>query len=158
MRTTKERKANAYGLDWTNLDLSGQDGKLHLLDGWTFDTFMLEAGNNCRELTREAIAAEFETLLRMKVDEARDVFRANLGEIERQLLADACDPVAEPLPAEDDMGEPYRPGTLRRFPCSLDNPRGSAVIVGPLGYAKMRELNREAGERTPKWEEGELYG
>ncbi len=71
-----------YGTNWQNIDMnSAYETSLELVDGLTFDTLLLEIGCNCREINEKTVTEQFEADLECIVNNARDIFKANLKNI-----------------------------------------------------------------------------
>lgn len=78
----------AYGIDWSNVDLKDAfQSSRNLIEGLTFDTLLLEINCNLREINAATVTAQFETDLRSRIDEAREIFRDNLNNIVRHANA-----------------------------------------------------------------------
>ena len=74
-----------YGTDWQNIDMnSAYETSLELVDGLTFDTLLLEIGCNCKEINERTVTEQFEADLQCIVDNAKDIFKANLENIIRK--------------------------------------------------------------------------
>jgi hypothetical protein len=75
-------------MDWTNVNLKDSyERSQNLIDGYSFDTLLLEISTNLTEITAETITAYFNQQIRLKVEEAKTVFKDNLNNI----LADAIE-------------------------------------------------------------------
>ena len=75
----------SYGIDWGNVDLnSGWERSRNLIDNLTFDDLLLEIRCNLPEINAATVTAQFEEDLRTRIDEAREIFRANLENIVAQ--------------------------------------------------------------------------
>ena len=69
-------------IDWNNIDLTdGYEQNLNLIDSLTFEELLTAINCNLPDITAETVQAQFETILRKTVREARGVFAANLGNI-----------------------------------------------------------------------------
>lgn len=80
-----QNTAGAFGIDWNNIDLeSGYERSRNLIENLTFDALMTEISCNLPEINADTVTAQFETDLRSRVDEAREIFRANLENIVAQ--------------------------------------------------------------------------
>lgn len=72
----------SYGIDWNNIDLSDSfESSCNLIENLSFDSLLLEINCNLREINAETVTAQFELDLRSRVQEAREIFRANLANI-----------------------------------------------------------------------------
>ena len=60
------------------VDLSTFD---NILDGMTFDELIQTTHCNCRNITPEAIKKEFQTILRLRLEDAYDLLERNIDEI-----------------------------------------------------------------------------
>lgn len=68
-------------MNWKNIDLhSNYERNLNLLENYTFETFLLEIYTNIREedLNETELKKHFETELKNKVREAKEIFESNL--------------------------------------------------------------------------------
>lgn len=66
--------------DWNNIDLACES-HLSLVDGLTFEELLTAINCNLPDITAETAQAQFETILRKTVRDAREIFAANLGNI-----------------------------------------------------------------------------
>ncbi len=74
-------------MDWTNVDLdSAYESSQDILDGYSFDTLLLEASCNLKEINEQTIREQFHKSLASKVNSAKDVFEANLKNIVAKAL------------------------------------------------------------------------
>lgn len=72
-------------MDWNNIDLDSQyEREQEILDGYDFETLLLEIGCNLKEINKETVREHFEQELRSKVRSAKKVFNANLDSIVRK--------------------------------------------------------------------------
>lgn len=72
----------AYGIDWNNVDLSDTyESSRNIIENLTFDALLLEISCNLREINAETVREQFETDLRSRIDESREIFRMNLENI-----------------------------------------------------------------------------
>lgn len=72
-----------------NIDLnSPSERNASILDAYTFDTFLLEISTNIKtsDLTEANIKKEFEERLKMRIEEAKDIFKYNLTNITKQAI------------------------------------------------------------------------
>lgn len=65
-------------IDWKNINLDGWEVSLSLIEGLTFSQFILELDCNCPVVDEAAVLAQFEDDLQNKIEDAREVLRANL--------------------------------------------------------------------------------
>lgn len=80
-----QNTAVSYGTDWDNVDLTnGLERDRNLIEKLTFDDLLLEIGCNLPEINADTVTAQFEEDLRTRIDEAREIFRANLENIVAQ--------------------------------------------------------------------------
>lgn len=69
-------------MNWNNMDLSDSyERDQNLIEPLTFSTLLLEVGCNCRDIEEATVKAQFEEDLQSRIDEAREVFKANLQNI-----------------------------------------------------------------------------
>lgn len=82
-------KLKIHAMNWKNVNLTDPyERDQNLLDGYSFDTLLLEISCNVREITPETVRAQFEESLKSKVNCARDVFNANLDNITAQAITE----------------------------------------------------------------------
>ena len=140
---------------WERIDLSRPlEQDRQILDDYTFAGLLLELYCNIpdEKLTPEGIREHFEQALLDKMQDAREVFAANLSEIYAAALADRAD-VQEP---EDDMGEHYLPSHPDALRVIVGD-AGQRTTVGAAGYLKMRREALDRGEDLAPWTELERY-
>ena len=68
-------------IDWKNINLDGWEVSLSLIEGLTFSQFILELDCNCPVVDEVAVLAQFEEDLQNKIEDAREVLKANLSSI-----------------------------------------------------------------------------
>jgi hypothetical protein len=69
-------------MDWKNVDLnSPYERNQEILDGYSFETLLLEIHTNLRVINEQTVRAQFELELKSKIDSAREIFEANLANI-----------------------------------------------------------------------------
>lgn len=74
-------------MDWSNVDLNSPSERAsNLIDGKTFDIFLLEVSCNINEPTPEAITQHFNETIEGIVREAKEVFKDNLDAIVKDVL------------------------------------------------------------------------
>lgn len=85
MKTVKNPPAvGTYGIDWNNVNLnSAFESSRNLIENLTFETLLLEINCNLPTINAATVAAQFETDIQSRVDEAREIFAANLANIVR---------------------------------------------------------------------------
>ena len=71
---------SAYGVDWNNVDLEN-NAELKLVEPLTFATLLLEINCNLPAIDSASVTKQFETDLESRIDEAREIFAANLKNI-----------------------------------------------------------------------------
>ncbi len=68
--------------DWNNIDLNSSfEADLNIIDPLSFSTLLLEVNCNVRVIDEKSVTDQFETDLQNRVEEAREIFRANLANI-----------------------------------------------------------------------------
>ncbi len=74
-------------MDWNNVDLkSGYERSQNILDGYDFDTLLLEIACNVREINKESVKAQVMESLANNIRSAKEVFEANLDNITEQAI------------------------------------------------------------------------
>ena len=74
-------------MDWKNVDLnSPYERGQNILDGYSFNTLLLEIACNIPEITRKEVVKQFEYELNNKISCARDVFYSNLNNIVKKAI------------------------------------------------------------------------
>lgn len=74
----------SYGIDWNNIDLDSPfESSRNLIENLTFDSLLLEINCNLRDINHTTVTAQFETDLKSRIQEARDIFKSNLTNIVR---------------------------------------------------------------------------
>ena len=70
------------GIDWENINLKSPfERSLNLITPLTFETLLLEVGCNIPEITKGAIIMQFKEDVSNRVEEAWEIFGANLDAI-----------------------------------------------------------------------------
>ena len=70
------------GIDWENINLKRPfERSLNLITPLTFETLLLEVGCNIPEITKGAIIMQFKEDVSNRVEEAWEIFGANLDAI-----------------------------------------------------------------------------
>jgi len=71
-----------YGINRENVDLSDSYNRnQNIIDPLSFKTLLFEIHSNIKEVTPEAIRAQFEADLQNRITSAREVFENNLNNI-----------------------------------------------------------------------------
>ena len=66
-------------MNWNKVDLkSSYERSQNFLDGYSFETLLLEVHCNLKEITKETVLAQFEECLKIKVQSAREIVNANI--------------------------------------------------------------------------------
>lgn len=74
-------------MNWNNVDLdSPSEAGANLIDPLTFDGLLLEIDCNLRVINRDSVRHQFELDCKQRMDEAYDVFEANLNNIVNKAL------------------------------------------------------------------------
>jgi len=84
MTTTTE---NAYGVNWSNIDLDSHEAEYSIIDDYTFADLLLEVNCNLRTINELTIMRQFEEALQNRITSAREVMRENLANITRHAQA-----------------------------------------------------------------------
>ncbi len=72
-------------MDWNNVDLKSDYERNHdFLNGYSFETLLLEIACNLREINKETVRKQFETELQNRIREANEIFEANLTNIVKE--------------------------------------------------------------------------
>lgn len=80
-------------MDWNDVDLTdGYERSQNILDGYDFDTLLLEISCNIRDINKETIKQQFNESLNSKIQSAKDVFNANLDNILNEALKERAKP------------------------------------------------------------------
>jgi len=83
----------SYGIDWNNVDLNDSfESSRNLIENLTFGDLLLEIGCNIRDINTTTVTAQFEHDLQSRVREAREIFKANLGNIVSHAQKDRNNP------------------------------------------------------------------
>ena len=85
---------NDYTIDWENVNLKSDYQKsLNILEPYNFEILLLELYTNIpnHKMTKEEITKHFNLVLNAKVNEAKEIFEANLQNILKQAIADKED-------------------------------------------------------------------
>ena len=73
---------NASGIDWSNIDLnSNYQRSLEIIDGYDFETLLLEINCNIRDINPVTVMIQFEEILQMRIRSARETMEDNLNNI-----------------------------------------------------------------------------
>ena len=74
-------------MDWNNVDLDSRyERDQNILDGYSFDTLLLEISCNVREITKETVKKQFVISLNSKIQSAREIFNNNLDNIVKKAM------------------------------------------------------------------------
>jgi hypothetical protein len=76
-------------MNWNNVNLKdAYERDQNILDGHSFDILLLEIATNIKntEINEATITAHFEDQLTIRIQSARDVFRANLQNILKEAV------------------------------------------------------------------------
>jgi len=69
-------------MDYLNIDLSSvSEREQEILEGYSFDTLLLEINCNLTEINETTVRAQFELSLKSNITTAREIFNANLKNI-----------------------------------------------------------------------------
>lgn len=80
MKTKKQ--TYGVGKDWANIDLnSASESASNILDGYSFDTLLLEIHCNLREINTQTVKAQAMESLRSKYNTAIEILNDNLENI-----------------------------------------------------------------------------
>ena len=79
-------------MDWNNVDLKSSEVEAAIIDGYSFETLLLEIHCNLREINRETVTAQFNESLKSKIVSAKEVFAANLDNIVKIALEERNQP------------------------------------------------------------------
>ena len=72
-------------MDWKNVNLKdGYEREQDMLNGYSFDTLLLEIQCNLKEINKKTVEEQFLTVLRYKIDDAKEVFYNNIDNIVTQ--------------------------------------------------------------------------
>lgn len=75
-------------MNWNNVDLkSDYERNQDFLDGYSFETLLLEISCNLREINKETVLKQFEIELQNRIRMAREIINSNLDNI----LSDAIE-------------------------------------------------------------------
>ena len=71
-----------YSTDWANINLDSPCQRdLNLIDGLSFESFLLEVHCNLPEINEETVTAQFNEDINRIVESAKEVFKDNLQNI-----------------------------------------------------------------------------
>ena len=76
-------------MNWNNVNLKdAYERDQNIFDGYSFDILLLEISTNIKntEIKEATITAHFEKELKIQIQSAREVFRANLQNILKEAL------------------------------------------------------------------------
>ena len=73
---------NAYGIDWSDIDLdSGYERDLPMLDNYTFENLLLEVNCNIPNINEDSVRKQFNESLESKITSCKEIFEDNLENI-----------------------------------------------------------------------------
>ena len=74
-------------IDWENVNLnSPYERDQNILDGYSFDTLLLEISCNVRDINRQTVIYQFEHSMKNKIQSAKEVFNNNLDNIVKKAI------------------------------------------------------------------------
>jgi len=74
-------------MDWNNIDLNSSfERSQDILDGYSFETLLLEISCNIKVITKDSIKQQFNESLASKIESSKSVFNANLDNILKEAL------------------------------------------------------------------------
>lgn len=74
-------------MNWSNIDLnSSYEASQDILDGYSFETLLLEIHCNLKVINKETVKQHFENELKMKIQSARDIFEANIENVVKKAI------------------------------------------------------------------------
>lgn len=74
-------------MNWNNIDLnSPYESSQDILDGYDFNTLLLEVECNCKEITPETVRAQAMESIKIKYKTAIEILEANLQNITAHAL------------------------------------------------------------------------
>ena len=72
-------------MNWKNVDLTdGYEREQDFLDGYSFDTLLLEIQCNLKVINRKTVEEQFLEVLQYKIDDAKEIFYNNIDNIVAQ--------------------------------------------------------------------------
>lgn len=72
-------------MDWKNVNLKdGYERDQNILDGYSFETLLLEINCNLKEINRKTVEEQFLESLRFNIESAKEVFYNNIENIVTQ--------------------------------------------------------------------------
>lgn len=71
-------------MNWNNVDLKSHEVESQILDGYSFETLLLEINCNVKEINRETVQAQFNESLKAAISSAKEVFNSNLDNIVKE--------------------------------------------------------------------------
>lgn len=79
-------------MNWRNVNLKdGYEREQDFLDGYSFDTLLLEIQCNLKEINRKTVEEHFLEVLRYKIDDAKEIFYNNIDNIVLQAKEEGRD-------------------------------------------------------------------
>lgn len=74
-------------MNWNNVNLkSNYERSQNILDPYNFDTLLLEISCNINDINEHTVTAQFNEVLRIKIESAKDIFKSNLKNIVKEAL------------------------------------------------------------------------
>ena len=72
-------------MNWKNVNLKdGYERERDFLDGYSFDTLLLEIQCNLKEINRKTVEEQFLEVLNSRIDDAKEIFYNNIDNIVAQ--------------------------------------------------------------------------
>lgn len=69
-------------MDWENVNLKdGYERERDILDGYSFDTLLLEIQCNLKEINKKTVEKQFLEALRFNIESAKEIFYNNIDNI-----------------------------------------------------------------------------
>lgn len=90
MKTQLNQPAiGSYGIDWNNIDLNDSfEADKNLIENLTFSALVLEINCNLPVINAATVRKQFQEDLSSRIQEAREIFEANLENIVRHAQAE----------------------------------------------------------------------
>jgi len=74
-------------MNWKNIDLKDNyERSQNMLDGYSFETLLLEISCNIKDINKETIKKQFTEVLEIKIETAKEIFNDNLDNILKEAL------------------------------------------------------------------------
>ena len=72
-------------MNWKNVDLTdGYERERDFLDGYSFNTLLLEIQCNLKEINRKTVEEQFLEVLNSRINDAKEIFYNNIDNIVAQ--------------------------------------------------------------------------